>query len=99
MSLCQPHEIVIAESDGAMIGFVTVDPHTLYLDQIVVAPEHWGSGVGAALIAEAKTYFAERSRSRRQHRQCARYRLLRQARICRHRRRQKSDQPASRFTA
>ena len=37
-----------------MIGFVTVDPRTLYLDQIVVAPEHWGSGVGAALIAEAK---------------------------------------------
>ena len=37
-----------------MIGFVTVDPETLYLDQIVVAPEHWGSGVGAALIAEAK---------------------------------------------
>jgi putative acetyltransferase len=47
-------EIVIAEAGGAMIGFVTVDPRTLYLDQIVVAPERWGSGVGAALIAEAK---------------------------------------------
>jgi putative acetyltransferase len=50
--------IVIAEaqdrSDNVMIGFVTVDARTLYLDQIVVAPEHWGSGVGAALIAEAK---------------------------------------------
>ena len=45
---------MIAEADGAMIGFVTVDPRTLYLDQIVVAPEHWGSGVGATLIAEAK---------------------------------------------
>jgi len=33
---------------------VTVDPRTLYLDQIVVAPEQWGSGVGAALVAEAK---------------------------------------------
>src|ERR1700693_1357364 len=42
-------QVVIAESAGAMIGFVTVDAKTLYLDQIVVAPEHWRSGVGAAL--------------------------------------------------
>ena len=47
-------EVVIAEADGTMIGFVTVDPRTFYLDQIVVAPEHWRSGVGATLIAEAK---------------------------------------------
>jgi putative acetyltransferase len=47
-------EVVIAEAEGDMIGFVTVDPRTLYLDQIVVAPEFWGSGVGSALIAEAK---------------------------------------------
>jgi putative acetyltransferase len=47
-------EVVIAEADGAMIGFVTIDPRTLYLDQIVVAPEHWRSAVGSALIAEAK---------------------------------------------
>jgi putative acetyltransferase len=50
--------IVVAEPEGtggrAMAGFVTVDPRTLYLDQIVVAPELWGSDVGAALIAEAK---------------------------------------------
>ncbi|MGD0331812.1 MAG: GNAT family N-acetyltransferase [Xanthobacteraceae bacterium] len=46
--------IVIAEAAGEMIGFVTVDPRTLYLDQLVVAPQRWGSGVGAALIAEAK---------------------------------------------
>ncbi len=37
-----------------MIGFVTVDRRTLYLDQLVVAPERWGSGVGSALIAAAK---------------------------------------------
>ena len=30
--------------DGALAGFVTVDPKTGYLDQIVVAPEAWGSG-------------------------------------------------------
>ena len=47
-------EAMITEAAGSMIGFVTVDPETLYLDQIVVAPEHWGSGVGAALLAEAK---------------------------------------------
>jgi putative acetyltransferase len=47
-------EIVIAEAAAEMIGFVTVNPHALYLDQIVVAPEHWRSGVGAALIAKAK---------------------------------------------
>jgi putative acetyltransferase len=46
--------IVIAEADAGMIGFVTVDPHTLYLDQLVVAPEHWGAAIGAALVAEAK---------------------------------------------
>jgi len=37
-----------------MIGFVTVDPRTLYLDQIVVAPGRWATGVGAALLDEAK---------------------------------------------
>jgi putative acetyltransferase len=47
-------EIVIAEDAGAMIGFVTVEPRTFYLDQLVVAPERWSSGVGAVLIAEAK---------------------------------------------
>ena len=46
--------IVIAEIGGAMAGFVTVDPKTMYLDQIVVAPEHWGSDVALALVDEAK---------------------------------------------
>ncbi len=38
----------------ALAGFVTVDPKTKYLDQIVVAPEQWGSGVALALLDEAK---------------------------------------------
>ncbi len=46
--------IVVAESGGALTGFVTVDPKTLYLDQIVVAPEAWGSGAAEALVGEAK---------------------------------------------
>jgi putative acetyltransferase len=45
--------IVVAEEAGSIIGFVTVDARTHYLDQIVVAPEFWRSGVGGALIAEA----------------------------------------------
>ena len=46
--------VVIAETDSTLTGFVTVDPATLYLDQLVVAPEHWGLGVAAALLEEAK---------------------------------------------
>ena len=39
---------------GEIAGFVTVNPTTGYLDQIVVAPEAWGSPVAAALIGAAK---------------------------------------------
>ena len=45
---------IMAEAKNEMVGFVTVDLATLYLDQIVVAPEHWGSGLASALIAEAR---------------------------------------------
>ena len=37
--------VVVAEADGQMVGLVTVDPASGYLDQIVVAPEAWGSSV------------------------------------------------------
>jgi putative acetyltransferase len=46
--------ITVAEASGQMMGFVTVDPRSFDLDQIVVAPEAWGMGVAAALIADAK---------------------------------------------
>jgi putative acetyltransferase len=46
--------IILAESNGALVGFVTIDPNTIYLDQIVVAPEHWGSDVALALLNDAK---------------------------------------------
>jgi putative acetyltransferase len=52
--LTQSADIVLAETGGELIGFVTVDSQACYLDQIVVAPEHWASGVGSALIAVAK---------------------------------------------
>ncbi len=51
---CRRADVVVAEADGGLIGFVTVDPRTSYLDQIVVAPEYWAAGVGAALIRVAK---------------------------------------------
>jgi putative acetyltransferase len=47
-------QIVLAERDDDLIGFVTVDPKTMYLDQIVVAPEYWGSEIATALLDEAK---------------------------------------------
>jgi putative acetyltransferase len=45
--------IVVADRDGALIGFVTIDPAG-YLDQLVVGPEHWGVGLADALVNEAK---------------------------------------------
>ena len=46
--------ITVAERNGKLVGFVTVDPRTLDLDQMVVASEAWGSDVASALLAEAK---------------------------------------------
>jgi putative acetyltransferase len=49
-----PHAaIVVAEQGGALVGFVTIDPAG-YLDQLVVAPDHWGSELANALVDEAK---------------------------------------------
>ena len=45
--------IVVAEQDGALIGFVTIDG-TGYLDQLVVSPAQWGSLVSKTLVDEAK---------------------------------------------
>ena len=45
--------IRVAEIDNDLVGFVTVD-RSGYLDQIVVAPQAWGSGIANALIGEAK---------------------------------------------
>jgi putative acetyltransferase len=46
--------VIVAERDDAMIGFVTIEPDTGYLDQIVVAPEAWGTDAARALLDEAK---------------------------------------------
>jgi len=52
--LVRTASITVAEAKNEMIGFVTVDAGTLYLDQIVVAPEYWGTGLAGALVAQAK---------------------------------------------
>ncbi len=46
-------QIVVAEQDGALVGFVTIDG-TGYLDQLVVAPIQWGSDVARLLMEDAK---------------------------------------------
>jgi len=45
--------IIVAEQAGAMVGFVTIDASG-YLDQLVVAPDHWGSKLATDLVDEAK---------------------------------------------
>jgi putative acetyltransferase len=45
--------IIVAEEAGAMVGFVTIDDKA-YLDQLVVAPDCWGSNVADTLVDEAK---------------------------------------------
>lgn len=52
--------IVIAERDGVMLGLVTIDRNTGYLDQLVVAPECWRSGIGRMLVDEAKRLAPEK---------------------------------------
>ncbi|MET0969903.1 MAG: GNAT family N-acetyltransferase [Tardiphaga sp.] len=46
-------QIVVAEQDEALIGFVTIDAAG-YLDQLVVGPRHWGADVSRTLVDEAK---------------------------------------------
>jgi putative acetyltransferase len=45
--------IIVAEQEGAPVGFVTIDASG-YLDQLVVAPDHWGSEIADRLVNEAK---------------------------------------------
>ena len=51
--------ILVAEEAGAMTGFVTIDA-TGYLDQLVVAPDRWGSALAARLLDEAKRLSPDR---------------------------------------
>ena len=44
--------ITVAEQAGALGGFVTIDRKG-YLDQLVVAPDHWGSKLAERLVLQA----------------------------------------------
>src|SRR5262244_3971440 len=81
-------QIVLAERGDALVGFVTVDPKTKYLDQIVVA-RTLGFGYRADSAQGGQAAVAGGARSARQQGQFSRDRLLRQARLCLRRRRQK----------
>ena len=51
--------IIVAEAAGALVGFVTIDPSG-YLDQLVVAPDLWGTALANALVDEAKRLSPDR---------------------------------------
>lgn len=53
-TLVPNNTIMVAEENDVMRGLLTVDARNRYLDQIVVAPEAWGSGIAQELLAEAK---------------------------------------------
>jgi putative acetyltransferase len=42
------------EAPQSLLGFVTIDPQSGWLDQLCVHPEQFGAGVGAALLAAAR---------------------------------------------
>jgi putative acetyltransferase len=52
-------QILVAESDGALVGLVTVAPATGYIDQIVVATRAQRRGIAAQLIAAARSVSPE----------------------------------------
>ena len=45
--------IMVVEQQDRLLGFVTIDGQG-YLDQLVVAPDHWGSELATMLVDEAK---------------------------------------------
>jgi putative acetyltransferase len=51
--------IMVAEQAGELVGFVTIDAKG-YLDQLVVAPDRWGSALADMLVDEAKRLSPDR---------------------------------------
>ena len=51
--------IIVAEQAGELAGFVTIDAKG-YLDQLVVAPDRWGSALAELLVNEAKRLSPDR---------------------------------------
>lgn len=59
-----PH-VIVAELEGTIVGFATVLPGEpggeAELEDLFVAPEHWRTGVGRKLLAEAERRATEGS--------------------------------------
>jgi GNAT superfamily N-acetyltransferase len=50
--IVEQHEVWVAEEDGAVTGFIGIEPG--YLSHIYVDPESQNRGIGSALLAHAK---------------------------------------------
>ncbi len=48
------HRITLAELDGNIVGFITVNLKNGYIDQLASVPEEWGRDIGNRLMEEAK---------------------------------------------
>lgn len=46
-------ELAVAPGAGTLLGFVSVQPRTGYVDQLVVHPDHWGEGIALRLLDAA----------------------------------------------
>ena len=67
-----PADVLVAEVDGAVAGYVALGPatrlesnrHVVYMRGLAVAPEHQGRGVGRALVEAAVDAARERGARR-----------------------------------
>ncbi len=60
------HRVFVADADGEVVGLVTAHPFwpapvyeqalEVYVTELVVRPSHRGQGVGAALLAEVRSW-------------------------------------------
>jgi putative acetyltransferase len=41
------------DAEGALAGFITLDRASGHIDQLAVAPRHWGEGAASDLLADA----------------------------------------------
>lgn len=48
------HTVIVAQSEGTVVGFAALDEGLGYLEQIVVDPALWGGGIGRTLLIAAR---------------------------------------------
>jgi GNAT superfamily N-acetyltransferase len=60
--------LLVAETDGAVVGYLSAHAHLTFIadgpvawvEELMVAEEHRGTGIGSALLARAEDWAAER---------------------------------------